>query len=366
MRTALLLLSIAVASPAQGTAVTPPIGLDLPGNAALAMPARWTDGIMQVLIEQSLLPASLANQSIRTIRLRRPAFLGEPAYPALQRTMRVQAAFTPMLANQMTGNLVTNRAPGLQVIAGPTVITLPATAANGPGDALGATLITIPLTTPLPVGQGSLFLEFEALDAPFTASADHWVDAFWTSNGIDTGLAATVGNGGCGSSGHVPLLRWAGGPPPQTGGTAVLDLAYARPQAMVWTLIGFAPQSRPAAGAYFGFGGSLAPVGLDGCHQWTPPDGLVAATTTAGGGNPFTIALPANAVPAGTRIGFQMAILDAAANPAGIAATNGLIVVPGNIGIGPRCATVMAQGHPATIASWPPYQGLMPVLLLDW
>jgi hypothetical protein len=367
MRTAILpLLFLLTTAPAQGTAVTPPIGLDLPGNAALSMPARWTQGIMQVLIDHSLLPAALTNQSIHTIRLRRPAFIGEPAYPSLQRTMRVSAGFTTLLAAQLTGNLAANRPASLQVVAGPGVVTLPATAANGPGDALGATLITIALTTPLPVTQDNLFLEFEALDPPFTASPDHWVDAFWTLNGVDTGLAATVGNGGCGSGAQAPVLNWAGATAPQVGGSAALSLSHAPPQVMAWTLIGFAPQSRPTSAAYFGFGASLAAIGMTGCNQWTPIDGLVTGLTDPGGGNGFSITMPANVVPAGARIGFQMVVLEAGANPAGIAASNGVIVVPGSIGIGPHCTTVMAQGSSPTQASWPPYQGLMPVLMLDW
>ncbi len=354
-------------APAQitGTATVPAIARDLPGNAAIAMPARWKQGVMQVLIEASLLPPELHGQSIRQIRLRRPAFLGEPAYPALTRTLKVSAAFTPLAALNVVGTLAPNRPTNLQVVAGPLAVTIPATPAGGPGTALGAPFVTIPLTAPLPVAPGNLFLEFETLDAPFGASPEHWVDAFWTNAGFDSGVAVTVGNGGCPVR-PVPLaLRWNAASTPTVGVNANLELTGAPGQSLVWAIVGLDPQTRPVGGAFLGFGASLAPFGLAGCFQWTPADGVVTGFTTQAGTFPFSLPLPATVVVPGQRIGVQMAVLDATANALGIATSNGVVLVANTIGLGPRCNTVLTQGTQAT-SPWPPYRGMMPVLLFDY
>lgn len=349
---------------AQSSFPSPPFAGGLPGNAAISMPVRWSQGTVQVLVEQSLLPPQLGGASIRGLRLRRPGFLGEPAYAGVTRSLEVSACFTPLRADQLGVDLATNRPANLQVVAPAAALAIAATPAGGPGDAVGGDLLVVAFATPLPVVAGNLFLEIRALDAPFAVGTDHWVDAVWTPGGNDIGHAFAVGNGGCTSRSTPLLLQWTGAGPPRVGGSLVVGMTGAQPGALVWTLVGLDPQARPPGPAFPGFGGSLASLGLVGCHAWVPADGVVAGSATAGGALAYSITLPAGIVVPGSRIGVQMAVLDPTANATGVATTNGVVAVPDSLGIGRRCATVLAPGT-SQVSPWAPYLGLMPILGLD-
>lgn len=59
----------------------------------MSLPLRWSEGTLQVRIDDVLLPANFVGKTISGVRLRRPTFLHEPAYPALQRTLTIRAGF---------------------------------------------------------------------------------------------------------------------------------------------------------------------------------------------------------------------------------------------------------------------------------
>src|SRR5688572_26964084 len=116
-----LLFALAAAgfAAAQNRSVIPAACTTLPGNAALSLPLRWSHGTLQVRIDAALLPTGFIGRTISGLRLRRPAFLAEPGYAALQRTLTVRGAFQPETATQLGQSLVGNRPANLGVLFGP-------------------------------------------------------------------------------------------------------------------------------------------------------------------------------------------------------------------------------------------------------
>ena len=149
---------------------------------------------MQVIVDAPLLPPNFVGNTITGIRLRRPAFLEEPPYPAMQRTITVRAGFAPMLGRQLSTDLLVNR-PGtlpnnqgaLITVAGPSVFSIAASNPASGNQSLGDEFLVIPFSPPLPVVAGNLFLEFETTDTPFSVETHQWVDAVWLENGNDQG-----------------------------------------------------------------------------------------------------------------------------------------------------------------------------------
>lgn len=370
---AALLLGAAAAA-AQSRAVLPAVAADLPGNAALSMPLRWSHGTLQIVIDAALLPVDLAGRTITGIRLRRPAFLGEPAYPAVQRTLTVRAGFAPLLARQLDVDLQRNRPgflpnnPGTTLtVAGPTVF---AVAASGPPAApasLGAEFLVVPFAQPLPQGPGNLFLEFEAGDAPL-AVGEVWVDAVWCLQGRDGGYAVPVGDGTC-TTRAVPLhLRWNAAAGPVRGTDAALRLSGAGPGGtLVFAWIGLDPLARPPGALFAGYGGSfgaLSPA-LAGCRQWAPFDAGWLGTSDAGGAFAVRFPLPPLVTAAGDRIGVQCAAIDTGRAGLPVSGSNGVVLVLDRSGVGDRCAAAHFPGA-ATVSPWPVDVGLMPVIVLEY
>ena len=303
-----LLLAVA---PAQSV-VVPSALASQPGNAALSLPLRWSHGVLQVRIDAQLLPASLQGQSIQGVRLRRPAFLGEPAYGATTRTLTVRGGFQPETAGQITVDLAANRPANLTVLFGPAPVTVPATPATGPGTTVGPELLHVPFSQPLPVATGSLFLEFEAGDAPLQVVPGHWVDALWLENGIETGYVVTVGDGSCTTRPQPTELRWNAATGPQVGGTAAFVVTGALPAnaaaGLVLHWIGLDPQTAPPGPIHFGFGTDLGPLdpGLAGCRWWAPMLITWFGTTDPTGRIETTLPLAPGVLP-GMRLGVQAA-----------------------------------------------------------
>lgn len=361
----------------QSRAVVPAICAELPGNAAVSLPLRWSHGTMQVRIDAGLLPGTLAGQSLLGLRLRRPAFLGEGSYAALQRTLTVRAAFQgDHRAAQMNQDRAFNRPASLVTVFGPAAVTVAATASVGPGGLLGSEYLHLPFTAPLPVPTAAgqhLFLEFETSDAPLVVSAEHWIDAVWFENGNDRGYAVPLGDGGCSSRSEPFTLRWTGSAAgPARGGSAQLRVSGAWPAgsggvAFVLPLLGFDPQHRAPGPAFVGFGASLAGFdpALAGCHQWTPIDAQWSGTPDAGGGYTISFALPPNRTTVGQRIGVQCAMVDLGRAGVPASFTNGVLLVLDTAGVGDRCGTVFFPGA-ATISPWLPSIGLMPVVVLEY
>lgn len=359
------LLSCAVVV-AQNTTVLPAACRTLPGNAALSMPLRWSHGAMQVRINATMLPAGFIGRTISGVRLRRPTFLREPAYPAVQRTLTVRGGFQPDLAAYLSPDRVGNRPANTTVLFGPAAVSVAATPAPGGGTSIGAEFLVIPFSTPLPVVAGNLFLEFEAGDAPMVVDAGNWVDAVWFPGGNESGYAVSVGNGACTTRSMPTELTWTGASGPQVGGTASLRLTGAAPGSLVFQWFGLDPQPRAATPTYFGWGsllGALDPA-LAGCGQWAPLDAMWTATADAGGVCAMSFALNSSFSTVGLRVGAQAIWLDPTRPGLPLSISNGAMLVLGNIAVGNACSTAFFPGT-VTWSPWQAYVGQMPVLTLE-
>jgi hypothetical protein len=358
---------------AQTRAVVPPIAATLPGNAAMSMPLAWSHGVLQVCVSSQLLPTALAGGNLQGIRLRRPSFLGEAPYPALQRTMTVRAAFVPTLPNALTGARAVNAPATFPVVWGPSPVQVAATVQPTGAPWLGDEFLVIPFSPPLPVAAGSLLLEFETSDLPFR-TAEQWVDAVWAENGVEQGYQATVGMGLC-TTRSTPLeLRWNNGASPTRGLDAALRLVGAPPAppigpgSVVLAWVGVEPQTHALAGDFLGYGQSLAALdpALAGCLQWSPLDLVVFGVADAAGGFDLRFAIPPAVTTSGMRLSAQAAFLDAQrTGPLPLSISNGVVMQLDSSGVGPKASSVFFPYASAT-SPWGVQQGLMPVLVLDF
>ena len=356
-------VALAAGLVAQTTTVVPARCVDLPGNAALAMPLRWSQGVLQVFVDPPLLPAALNGQALTGVRLRRSTLLGDPANPALSRTLTVRGGYQPFLAAQMQGSVTQNRPAGAMVLFGPATVTTAATGAPAAGAPVGEDLLNVDFTTPLPWAAGTLYLELEVADAPMQISAAHWVDAVWMPNGTDTGYAVTVGTGGCTTRPEPTELRWTGSAAPAPGITGTLEVRGTPPTAgssvgFVLEWIGFSPRANN-----FGVSLSLLDPGLVGCHQWAPFEVSWSGTANAAGIYTTPLPLPSSAA-LGTELGVQAAWLDLSRTGLPLSFSNGVVLRLGPSGVGTGCSTMFFPGA-ATVSPWPAFVGQMPVLLLE-
>jgi hypothetical protein len=337
----------------------------LPGNAAVSLPLRWSQGVLQVRVDQTLLPASLQGTTITGLRLRRPSFLDEPAYPALTRTLTVRGGFQAQTAAALSRDLVANRPAGVAVLFGPGVVGVPATPAPAAGTQVGQDLVDLTFQVPLPVVPGSLFLEFEARDGPLWVGAGHWLDAWWSPNGIDVGHVASLGAGTCTGRSVPTQLLWTTAGPPAVGGTAAFRLTGAPAGGVVFLWLGLAPEIRPLGPGFVGFGGSLGVLdpGLVGCHQWAPMDVLWSGLADGSGNFSQAFTLASTFAPNGSRLGVQGGWLDLARPGVPLSVANGQALVVGGVGVANQCASVYFPGT-AVWSPWLPYQGQMPVVTL--
>jgi hypothetical protein len=359
-------LVLASAVNAQRRATVPPICETLPGNAALSLPLRWSHGTMQVLIEAQLLPtAGFVGNTLTGLRLRRPSLLGEPAYAAVTRTVTVRAAFTARTASQMTPDLAVNRLPGLPIVFGPAAVPVAATAAAGPGAALGAEFLAIPFATPVPIVPGNLELEFETSDAPLAVAADNWVDAFWMRGGVEAGYAAPVGNGGCTTRSGPLTLRWTGAPPLRSA-QANLLLSGAEPNSLAIAFWGLDPRTHAVSSVFHGYGydlGQLAPA-LTGCFQWAPIDVQWLGTTALGGDYQVRFTVPFQLGPR-DRVAVQCAVLDSGRAGVPLSFSNGVVAQVDSTAAAGHGTTVFFPGS-AVISPWASEPGQFPVVVLEY
>lgn len=361
--------AVAATLPAQSQVTVPAVCATLPGNAALSLPLRWSQGTMQVRIDQALLPTALQGQTITGLHLRRPSFLFEPAYPAVQRTLTVRGAFQGATAAQMTTSLVQNRLGGLQTLFGPAPVNSPATPVPGPAASLGQEVLHVVFATPLPVVPGALLLEFETSDAPLVVLEHNWVDAVWFVSGVETGYAVTVGDGSCTTRTEPTELSWNDTLGPRAGTLAKFKVEGAPPTngtttGVVLMWLGVDPM-RPLDGTNLGYGTPLTLIDptLVGCHIWAPLDVMWAGTTDVVGG--FATTFQLNNVTAGLRLGAQAAWLDSARTGLQMSFSNGLSMVLDGVGVGASCSTVFFPAA-LTTSPWSPFVGQMPVLTVDY
>lgn len=358
---------------AQARAVVPDVATTLPGNAAISMPLRWSQGFMQVWIAQSLLPTAMAGGTLRGVRLRRPAILGEPSYPAITRTITVRAGFTLQPPTDLGDQRLFNMPSNALVVAGPAPFAVGASAPPVGVPVTGDEFLVIPFSTPLPVQPGTLCLEFETSDAPLAVGM-HWVDAVSTPGGVDRGYVVAVGDGSC-TTRTAPLqLTWTGANGPQRGSSAALRVLGAPPAApngpgsLVLALVGVEPQTHALVGGYFGFGAPLGLLdpGLAGCFQWSPLDLVFFGLADAAGGFDIGFPIPVAGTTRGMRVGVQAAFLDPArAGALQFSVSNGVVLQLDTTGLGATCSTAFFPGT-LTRSPWPVDRGLMPVLVLDY
>ena len=356
----------------QNTAVLPPAFANLPGNAGVAMPLRWSRGKLQVFIDPVMLPSGFVGESITGLRLRRSMLDGSPAYPAMTRTLEVYGGFQPFLATQMNGSASQNFAiVPRQLLFGPAQVSVPATPAAGPTTTVGDDLVQIVFVQPLPVTAGTLFLQFETLDGPFTIAPDNWVDAVQFEAGSDDGYPAVVGDGSCTSRSQPSRLRYTSSVGPVSGTTVDLEVTGAPPTSasslglvLVW--VGIDPETRAPGAGYLGYGGSLGlldPLMID-CHQWAPLDASWSGSTDATGKFATSFAIPGVAA-AGRRLALQAAWFDPSRPVLPLSFTNGLQLVCNSVGVEGRCSSFFFPDT-ADISPWGRQVGLMPVVVLDY
>lgn len=366
------LLAVASAR-AQSRAVVPAVAETLPGNAAISMPLRWSQGFMQVWIGQSLLPAGLAGGTLSGIRLRRPAILGEPAYPAVTRTITVRAGFLNQPPTDLGDQRAFNMPASAVVVAGPAQFAVAASAPPAGAPGLGDEFLVIPFSTPLPVQPGTLCLEFETSDAPF-AVAPQWVDAVWMEGGVDQGYAVAVGDGSCTTRTSPLQLTWSGASGPTRGTSANLRLVGAPaappngPGSLVLAFVGVDPQAHALAPDFFGYGAALGAIdpGLVGCYQWSPIDLLIVGQADVAGGFDVGFTVPSAGTTNGMRIGVQALFLDPSRTGVlPVSLSNGVVLQLNTSGVSTNCSTVF---FPGTLGQspWPANRGLMPVIVLDY
>ncbi len=365
-RAAAVLFAVAAALPAQSTVVVPTVAANLPGNAAVAMPLRWSHGTLQVFVDGALLPPGLVGQSLTGVTLRRPTLPGDVAYAPIARTLTVRGGIASTAAANQGTSLASNRPANTATLFGPAVVTSLAAPAPGPATVVGGDLLTIAFATPLPVTAGTLFLEFEVGNAPLQISSEHWVDAVWQTGGVDQGLVAAVGDGSCTTRSEATRVRWTAATGPLPGTSAAFELAGGPPGVLACMWAGLDAQVRSPGPGFLGFGFDLGVVdaGLAGCRQWAPLDVVWAGAADGAGRFASTLALPGTAA-VGLRLAVQGGWIDPSRPGLPLSLGNGLVLVLGSAGVTNRCSSVYFPST-ATTSPWPPFVGQMPVLRLHY
>jgi len=368
-----ILLSVCPLAVAQSTATVPAACEVLPGNAAVAMPLRWSEGTLQVFVDPALLPPSLTGATLSGLQLRRSVLPGDVAYPPLTRTLTVRGGFQSAAAATAGSSLAQNRPSGSQILFGPAPVHVPGTPAPGPATTVGDAFVQVAFTTPLPVTAGTLFLELQVSDAPLTISSGHWVDAVWFEDGVDEGLVVQVGDGSCTTRSEPTNLLFMGSSGPVAGSSLPLVVTGAPPTdpftgqtglVVVWA--GVDPTGTPPGPSYLGFGAGLGAVDptMAACHQWAPLDFSWVGTSDAAGRFVTALGIP-SAAAVGARLGLQAAWLDVSRPTLPLSLSNGLQLVCTGAGVGSGCSSCFFPGA-ATTSPWGPQIGQMPVLLLDY
>lgn len=339
---------------------------NLPGNAGLSLPARWSVGLLQVLMETSVAPPSLTSSPLQRVRFRRQAFAGDPADPVRTIDCELRLADSLAMARQLTVDMAANRPASLTVAAARRVYNVPATPALGPADSVGADLIDLPLDAPFAFQGPSLFLEWQNYAPTQSVSTGHWVDAVHMPGGVDLGLAVQVGAHGCGSRGGTSTMTLqADTTAPPTLGTpfpVLVRNAAANAPGVVFTFVD--PLVRGPLG--LPFGQDLAAIGMPGCHLWAGPDIQTSVAANALGDARTSVTLPNLIVLRGRPTSMQGITLDAAANTMGVAASSGLVLRPDFVGVFDRAVSIIEFRDNSTVSPWAPFLGLTPVVLFGF
>lgn len=357
-------LCVGGALSAQTTATVPPICEFLPGNAAVSMPLRWSQGFLQVFVDDDLLPSNFVGETITGLRLRRSTLPGDVDYAALTRTLTVRGGFQPYPAAQMVGGRIANRPANMQTLFGPAPVTVAATTAPAAGTSVGQEFVQVTFTQPLQVVAGTLFLEFEASDGPLSIEADNWVDAVWFPDGDDTGYLVPVGDGSCTTRAAPTELRWLDGEP-LNGEDIDMQVTGVAPGGLVLAWVGIDPVAAPPGPTYTGWNGTFGPAdpAMSECYMWAPFEASWFGVADPAGVFGTTFTMPSAAV--GLRLGVQAGWLDLSRPVVPLSFSNGLQIVCNSAGVQNHCSSMFFPGT-ALSSPWGPYRGQMPVLVLDY
>lgn len=343
-----------IPAPAQGEVVLPEGFQERPGNAGLSMPARWSQGVLQVLFEARATPKALAGKSLNALVFRRCSLPDEPPYPALTRTVTVRLTSTDWAA--LGQDVRANQPPGLTTVAGPVSLALPATQPHGPGAAHGGDLLVIPFAQPYVPTNAGLFVQATTSDPVAAVSPDHWADALYLPGGVDRSLVLALGRGGCGSgSAPLPMLLAAtDATPPGNGGNLRARLSAAAADRPVWAFAQVEGDPRFPAGV-----GPVVPA----CRVWAFAWLAAAGRTGATGTWALDLPLPANANLSGLRVVLQAFVSDPAMGAPGLATSNGLLFFLDRLGLQGSAQMVLAPGANPTLSPWPPWTWTVPILV---
>jgi hypothetical protein len=363
LRAAAAALAATASAWAQTFASIPAAMERVPGNAGVSMPVRWSQGVMQVVVERRLWPAALVGPQITRLRLRRASFLDEGAYGPRRVRLRAAAGPTTQAASQLGVNLAANRPTGATEILALRDYDVPATPRPGRGAAVGVDLLDLQLDVPFQLSGTAMFFEWQTAGATFDVSPDHWIDMV-SLPGADEGVSVPLGNGGCGnhSSGFPMVLEQVDGAP-GFGRSVRYVVRNALPLAATVLIASIEPELRPPFGLGFGYDmGSAAP----GCFLWAMGDFWVAGVTGAGGDVALTMPYPDLAWARGRRVGAQALSLDPPASIFSLSFSNGVLSTMNTTGIGRGAGTVLAFGASPVDSPWLPFIGSLPVVLFGY
>ncbi len=389
-RSGLAVLVLAGILTGQGTTV-PPAYVDTRGNDALSLPIRWHQGLLQVLLKShnngGVVPAEMLKTNLKEVVVRRPAFLGEPAYPALTRTFTVRLASTTLAASALVKDMGQNQK--LVAAAGTTltsVVTaksfnIAATPASPYRSVVGADLVRVPFSAPYAFAGPDLFVEWKTTSTDLLPSTLGWVDALVLDKSGDHGIAVTLGQGGCSSltpGSGLPMTLEADGQAVKSNSSVILHWRNAHPKVPALLMAG--PKlldPRKSSGPFKVYSPVLSFLRQfvrPGCHFWTEP--LFASGTVIGGAGSLdsTLAVPQiTAADLGFRYVLQGAVLPANGAPAEL--TNGLAVFAGSAGVRDWAGMVLSPVPEAKDSTgktipptspWPVFQSSLPVLRFNW
>lgn len=358
-----LLATLGLGTATQATAqnwATVPKGFDqLRGNAAASMPLRWSWGLLHTILDDSLV-ADQAGVTWTHMRLRRPSFFDEPAYPASTIELEITIGESDRSPARITGDRFLNTMTNPVVVLPRQTLSIPATPAAAQADTVGQDLLSVALTTPYTVPAGAdLLIEVRTFDTQLSIVDGQWIDCVSMANGLDRGLSIPVGQHGCGGRTSAGMrLAPSGSPHPAYGSAASVRLTNALPGKEVVMMIGLDPLAMTAP-VPFGTTLGIFPM-LPNCQIWAPWDFVLVGvgTTSIGGNLGFSLDLPATNPFSTVQIGLQALILEDVVT--GVSASNGVVLWPDSVGVGPDAATAIFP-EDVQFSTWLPFPGFTPV-----
>lgn len=376
--------------PAQQWTTVPREFSVLPGNTALSLPARWSRGVLQVVLDADML-GDVEGRTITHLRLRRPAFPEEGAYPARQVTLTVRMAPAVNEARFISGFLDDNRHPEqLQTVFGPALVNIPASQ-PGQETAVGAPLLTLPLSTPFTVtteGPRGVMVEIETGTEGQAQDVDtgNWVDAIWWGGARDRGMPLVMGH----SCGDLPGVADIVLEPSFPNGSPSYDEPFsvriqgAPPNSLVTLVVRSDLRRDEDPLSLQRLGQDLINLGLPGCRLWMAGpapgserqerdpfgvgvldgDQLISGTADPAGGYSTSVEISSEA--GGAVLGRFVTMQALLYTPrGGMMVTNGLGMFLGQVPLEDHASMILVPDE-AEFTSWPPRYSGTPIFEFGW